>query len=278
VTAPQLFDAHCHLHHEPVASLWDEVLQQLRDIRVVGAVINGTEPADWDDVDTLAERHTWIVPAFGVHPWFLDGLPGDWKRTLRAHLERPGSIIGEIGIDRAHDPDDDNWERQESIFVWQLEEAARRNVPASIHCVRAWGRLLELMQLNDRPACGCLLHAYAGSAELVPQFAELGASFSFSVTTLQRKKVRQALAVVPVDRLMLETDAPYMTPPAELARYEMTFAYDSETNERFNHPGNLIAAYDSAAELLGISVEELAERAAANFHTLFGDSVERQRD
>jgi len=259
-----LYDAHCHYHDEPIASHWGELLGELSAIGVRRAVVNGTHPGDWDAVDALADRHTWVVPAFGVHPWAVHRATGDWKAELRARLDRPHAVVGEIGIDRARD--EDQWAQQEDVFVWQLEEAARRSLPACIHNVRADARLLELLQQHDRPARGYLLHACPASAEMTRRYADLGAWFSYSANTLSRDKVRKALRAAPLDRVLIETDAPYMTPEPCVSRYELK---DTD-GKRANHPANLIVGYERAALALKTDVDSLAERVADNFATLFG--------
>src|SRR5690606_11232155 len=110
---------------------------------------------------------------------------------------------------------------QEEVFVRQLELAAERNVPATIHCLKAWGRLNEILRAEKRPACGFLLHSYGGPAEMVRGFAGLGAFFSISGHFANERKSRQreTFRSVPLDRLLIETDAPDMPLPGELDRF-----------------------------------------------------------
>ena len=147
--------------------------------------------------------------------------------------------------------------------------AAERNLPVTVHCLRAWGRLLELVTAEARPECGFLLHSYGGPPEMIPAFTKLGAYFSISGYFAQPRKAKQAQAfrAVPMERLLIETDAPDMLPPASLIRLPLS---DPATGTLINHPGNLGAIYEFAAELRGMTVAELASQVEGNFGRLFG--------
>jgi TatD DNase family protein len=158
---------------------------------------------------------------------------------------------------------------QEEVFVWQLKLAAERNLPVSIHCLQAWGGLLEILHAGPLPRCGFLLHSFGGSREMVGPLAELGAYFSLPGYFAHERKARQreTFRHVPPDRLLLETDAPDQLPPTERIRYPLT---DAATGKAINHPANLGAVYRFAAELLGEPLGTLAERVEGNFRRLFG--------
>src|SRR5206468_3835534 len=114
----------------------------------------------------------------------------------------------EIGLDRWIENYD--LPLQEEMFVWQLRLAAERNLPVSIHCLQAWGKLLELLQKEPRPACGFVLHSYGGPREMIPPLMKLGAYFSLPgyFAHERKQKQRETFQAVPLDRLLIETDAP----------------------------------------------------------------------
>jgi TatD DNase family protein len=177
------------------------------------------------------------------------------------------SAIGEVGLDRwikNHDPG-----QQEEVFAWQLQLAAERNLPVSIHCLQAWGRLLEMLRAGPRPRCGFLLHSFGGPREMIAPLAELGAYFSLPGYFAHERKARQreTFRHMPPDRLLIETDAPDQLLPAERIQYPLT---DASTGKAINHPANLGAVYRFAAELLREPLEPLAERVGENFRRLFG--------
>jgi TatD DNase family protein len=160
-------------------------------------------------------------------------------------------------------------EQQREVFVWQLRLAAERNLPASIHCLQAWGLLLDTLRAEPRPRCGFLLHSYGGSAELVGPLAELGAYFSLPGYFAHERKThqREAFRQVPADRLLIETDAPDQLLPPERVRYPLM---DVGSGKSINHPANLSAVYRFAAELRNEPLEALARTVEENFQRLFG--------
>src|SRR5215813_13042930 len=161
---PPLFDSHNHLHDERLKPHLLAVLEETRRRNVRKMVVNGSTEKDWLDVLRLADEHAEVIPSLGLHPWYLKERSADWQRTVIGHLDRRPAGIGEIGLDRwikGYDFDD-----QCIVFAWQLRLAAERNLPASIHCLQAWGQLLEILHSNPRPACGFVLHSYDGPREM----------------------------------------------------------------------------------------------------------------
>ncbi len=263
----RLCDAHNHLHDERLAPCREAVLRAVRREGVAWMVVNGSCEADWPEVLALARECPQVIPSFGCHPWYVKERSPDWQVALVRHLNAVPSAIGEAGLDR--------WikdrapEQQEPAFIWQLRLAAERNLPLSIHCLQAWGRLLEILRAEPRPRCGFVLHSYGGPREMITPLAELGAFFSLPGYFAHERKARQreAFKCVPASRLLIETDAPDQLLPDELNRYPLT---DAQTGKAINHPANLRAVYQFAAELFGEPTEALAERVEANFLRLFG--------
>lgn len=263
----QLFDAHNHLQDERLSPVRDQVLRALRNEQVRYMVVNGSSEQDWPAVLELARQYPEVIPSFGYHPWYLKQRSADWEQTLSGFLDQTPSGVGEIGLDRWIK--DYDLEDQEMVFVAQLRLAAERNLPVSIHCLQAWGRLLELLEQHPRPRCGFVLHSFGGPKEMIPALSELGAYFSLPGYYAHEKKVRQrdAFKSVPPDRLLLETDAPDQSLPAERVKYPLL---DAQTGKPINHPANLAAVYNFAAELLGEPIDSLAGRVEENFKRLFG--------
>ena len=253
----RLYDAHNHLQDERLAGRLEEILRG----GPAGCVVNGTCEKDWAAVAELAKRHEWIMPAFGLHPWFAKERSANWFDVLRRFLdETPRATVGEIGLDRwMREPDVAD---QEKVFLAQLELAAERNVAASIHCLKAWGHLEAELKGHRRPARGFLIHSYGGSAEMAAGLAKLGAYFSISGYFAHERKAaaREVFRQIPIERLLVETDAPDMLPPPELIRHDLDEA---------NDPRNLDGVYEFAAELRGMEFEEFAARMEGNFKSLF---------
>ena len=263
----RLYDAHNHLQDPRVGSDIASLVATAAQEGVVRMVVNGSCEEDWPDVLALARKHAEVIPSFGYHPWYVKERTPGWRDVLTRALDEVPSAIGEIGLDRWIK--DYDLPAQEEVFVWQLRLAAERELPVSIHCLQAWGRMLELLQASPRPACGFLLHSYGGPLEMIPPLAKLGAYFSLPGYFAHERKERQqeTFRHVPPDRLLIETDAPDQLLPEERSRYPLT---DPASGKPVNHPANLRAVYDFAAELFGEPVEQLAVRVEQNFRQLFG--------
>lgn len=264
----RLYDAHCHLQDKRLDEARQEALDGYAEAGVAEVVVNGTQESDWEAVDQLARKAAVARPSFGLHPWFVDTRSAQWQESLRERLDHWGerAAIGEIGLDRWIK--DYDWDAQMEVFRWQYREGARRDLPVAIHCLQAWGPLLESIQEEERSARGFLIHSYSGSAEMVERFAKLGAYFSLSgyFAHKRKKKRREAWRQVPLDRLLIETDAPDMAGPDEVSPHK---ASDAD-GEPINHPLNLPAIYRFAAELYDMDTEDLAAKVEENYQRFFG--------
>jgi TatD DNase family protein len=262
----RLFDAHNHLQDNRLAPHLKTILDTLPKSGVVRMVVNGSCESDWPQVLELAQRNPLVIPSFGYHPWYVKERSARWKETLVKYLEAMPSAVGEIGLDKWIK--DHDLVLQEEMFVCQLELAAERNLPVSIHCLQAWGRLLELLKSKPLPRCGFVLHSYGGSRELIEPLSELGAYFSLPGYFAHERKQRQreTFKHVPPDRLLLETDAPDQLLPDELTEFPL----QDKSGQAINHPANLGAVYRFAAELLEEPIETLVKRIEENFKRVFG--------
>jgi TatD DNase family protein len=232
------------------------------------AVVNGTSEEDWPAVAALAAAYSWVRPSFGLHPWRVAERSEEWQERLLRQLDaHPRAVIGEIGLDRWIEGHD--LALQTDIFRSQLEIAAERNLPVAVHCLKAWGALWDAVRAGPLPACGFLLHSYGGPAEMVEGFARHGAYFSFSGYFLAERKEaqREVFREIPPDRLLVETDAPDMAPPAWRNLHPLGEDADGKA---INHPANLEVAYAGLAEIRGLEVEVLGEQIEGNFSRLFG--------
>lgn len=168
----QFTDAHAHLPTLPEA---DAAIRIPENAKIL---LNAVRRSDFERVSALSVKHPeHIVPAFGIHPWYAEEWTDEAEKALRDSLVCfPQASIGEIGLDRCRG----NAEAQETAFRAQLEIAAEFSRPASIHCVRAFGKteaiLREFFKTGKLPPF--LLHAYSGSPEQAKIFTQLGGVFS----------------------------------------------------------------------------------------------------
>lgn len=259
-----MIECHLHLQDERLgdpAALIDVARRE----GISCLVVNGTHPDDWDQVAGLARDFPEVIPSFGLHPWKAGVAPADWAERLDERLrEFPLAGVGEVGLDRWIKGYDR--ERQKVAFAIQLELAASYGRPLSVHCLQAWGTLLDCLREADLSA-GCLLHSYGGPAEMVRDFADLGVYFSLSGYFFRQEKEEKlrVFDLVPRDRILLETDAPDMMPPGEFIRYPLR---DRKGNP-LNHPGNIAPIYEAFAVREGISRDEAIARIRRNFVSWF---------
>lgn len=256
-----MIDAHLHLQDPRLDRVRDSYLADLPALGILKSVVNGTCEKDWDAVESLARHHPRVIPFFGLHPWKAGSETVRWAEDLKARLDRrPDAGVGEIGLDRWIRGGD--FERQKEVFAIQLGIAGRLRRPVALHCLQAWGTMLQMCR-DASLSGGLLLHSYGGPAELVPDFVELGAYFSISGYFFRpgKESKRDVFKEIPLDRLLIETDAPDMAPPLENQINQLP----DDSGGGWNHPGNLGSVYESTASLRGLPVGELALRVRRNF-------------
>lgn len=260
-------DAHNHLQDARLVNRRKEIIAATKNAGITRMVVNGTSEADWPEVAALARAHPdLVIPAFGLHPWRVAERGKNWQDALRDFLrEFPSAPIGEIGLDRwlpGHD-----LPSQETVFRAQLSLAEEMHRPVVIHCLKAFGLLENCLRDHFPLPRGFLLHSYGGSLEQMKTFTALGGWFSCSAYFFHERKAAQQTVFqnIPLERLLLETDAPDMSGPEELRPHPLT---DCE-GKPLNHPANLPALYAAAAQLRGMDPVAFSSAITANFQKFF---------
>ena len=254
---PQLtgiFDSHAHYDDTAFDPDREELLTALRRGGVSRILTIGSDLATSRAAVSLAESHGFIWAAVGVHPHEANSLPRDWLAQLEALAASPRvRAVGEIGFDYHYDSD---WkEAQRAAFEAQLCLAARLGLPVIIHDREAHGDTMELLR-RYRPAG--VVHCYSGSAEMAKEILSLGMYLGFTgvVTFKNARRALEAAAVVPLDRLLVETDCPYMAPePFRGKRCDSSL---------------MPYTIQKLAELKGVTPQELTDCTAQNACRLFG--------
>lgn len=260
-----LFDAHNHLQDERLDPWRTEIVKEVPEAGIGEMIVNGSCEEDWPQVAELAKKHAWVRPAFGLHPWYVKERSPQWLEKLREHLvTHPRAVVGETGLDRWIEIPD--VKAQLSCFRAQLALAVELDRPITIHCLRAFGLLEEVLRSERLPRRGFLLHSYGGPVEMVPGFVRLGGYFSVSPYFAHSRKSAQlaTFAKIPLERLLAETDAPDMWPPPEHNPHPLP-------SVNVNHPLNLVVSYDLIANQHGLSREEAEKVVAVNYRRLFDD-------
>ena len=260
-------DSHCHLHDSRILSDIPGIVARAEQAGVKAMVTCATMEENFEQTARLSLTHPSIVPCFGIHPWFLDTLSGQWKENLEHYLISYPSGIGETGIDfmdKALDRD-----RQVKVFEYHLVLARELNRPINIHIRKAWDPVIRILKKIGKLKVPGLIHSYSGSADLIPMFEayNLYISFSGSVTLPGAKKVVNALKKVSKEKYVLETDTPDIYP----------FLTEPEAT-RLNEPKNLPAIARIASERTGIGFEVFYEQAYQNSLILFAPLLEEKKD
>jgi TatD DNase family protein len=228
-----LFDSHNHLQSGRFGKPVEGMIAEMKTVGISGCVVNATRESDWEAVCGIALAFPdFVRPAYGVHPWFADTVAEGWEERLRGLLLKdPQASVGEVGMDGWVDAP--RMEVQREVFAKQVAIAAELDRVMTVHCLKAWDGLFQLMESSDAWPGKFLMHSFGGSFEIAERLLIRGAWFSFSGYFLQPRKrnVLEVFKRLPKDRILMETDAPDMAPPKEL----MKFSLDGEVN----HPANL---------------------------------------
>lgn len=257
----RLYDTHCHLQSQVLRDLGEDLFDRAAQVGVAGFVVCATEPGDWDDVLALNRSRPQVLPALGVHPWYLPDEPVEaWLERLEAVLrQHPQAWVGEIGVDRTAGPP---LARQEEAFEPQLALAGRLGRPCSLHCRRTWDRLGWHLARRSHPEVPVVLHSFGGSVDVARQFLGYNAYFSFSgaLTRDRNQRLPEVVKFLPRDRVLIETDSPDLLPQA-LWR---------ENPERPNEPAHLVQVLARLTDLWGLTLEETGRILETNVRQLTG--------
>lgn len=243
-----LIDTHCHLDLEPLKSLLPGLLQEASEAGVQCFVVPGVHPDGWAGILALAVEDSRVMPAFGIHPMHAGSVDElAFEQLLK--FAGQGVAIGEIGLDPGYPVPLD---LQERVFREQLRIAVKGGLPVLVHCRRAFQRVLQVMREERCDHVGGIMHAFSGSPEMAREFIKLGFAISVSGTVTWNNAVKplRVAKVLPLDHLVLETDAPDMTPQ----RYR----------GNFNRPSWLAETAQRVADVRGMSLEYVARITSDN--------------
>jgi len=244
-TAPLPYaDAHVHLQEEVYEDHLPGVIERAREAGVALFISNATHPDDWERTLAIAERYEGVVPCLGVHPWF--------------------ALVGEVGLDglKTGTP----LETQRVVLEHQLDLAQSLRRPVMLHGVRAFGHLAEILARRAPWQAPFVMHAFAGSPEIVQRLAAMGGYFSYGGYVLdeRHRKARRALLHTPLDRLLIESDAPAMLPPEGYRPHTI----QEPSGDVWNEPANIPAVVAGVAALLGLDADVLREMLWTNLQRL----------
>lgn len=205
------FDTHTHLDDARFADDRAEVIQKVRDAGVTLAVNIGADMKSSETSVALAEQYDFIYASVGVHPEDVTHLTeADMDRLAELAQHNKVVAIGEIGLDYHYD--DVPKELQKKWFLRQIQLAQKLELPYIVHDREAHGDVLEI--IRESGYFRGVMHCYSGSAEMAQELLKLGFYISFAgpVTFKNGKKTQEAAKQIPIERILIETDSPYLTP------------------------------------------------------------------
>ena len=250
----EYIDSHAHYDAEQFDPDRDELLERIHHAGVRNIVNMGCNMERSRISVEYAEKYPFVYAAVGIHPEDVEGTPADYLDSLRKWAALPKTVaIGEIGLDyhyEGYDP-----ELQKKIFTEQLDLAEEVSLPVVIHSRDATEDTINI--LRARKTVNGVMHCFSGSAETAKQVLALGMNISFTgvLTFKNARKAIEALEAVPLERLMLETDCPYMAPEPNRGK-----RCDSSM---------IIYIIQKIAEIKGVSPELVAKQTTENTMKLF---------
>lgn len=250
-----LVDSHCHLDFPDLASRLPELLQRMQDNGVGHAVCIGVNLEDLPKILALAEAHEQLFASVGVHPEYTEVDEPDEERLLALAAHPKVIAIGETGLDYYWQKDKPEWQRER--FRTHIRAAKRAGKPLVIHTRESAEDTLRLMREEGADTVGGVMHCFTESWEIAQQALDLGFYISLSgiVTFKNALQVKEVAKKVPLDRLLVETDAPYLAP----------MPYRGKTNE----PAYVRYVAEEIAKLREVPFASIAQATTANFFTLF---------
>ena len=255
-SAITLVDTHCHLDLEPLAGSFDAVLARARAAGVRHCLTIGTTLDASRATVELARRDAMVRAAVGIHPQEADAVTDETMAAIDALAGEPVvAAIGEVGLDE-HRPSAST-EQQSRALRGFVEIAKRRNLPLAIHCRDAYVPLLALLQAHAHSTLRGVIHCASGPPEFIQGALALGfhVSFAGNVTFPNAHALRALVPLVPDDRLLIETDAPFLAP--------------QPVRGRPNEPAYVAHTAACLAELRGTTVETLGALTSRNARRLF---------
>lgn len=250
-----LVDSHCHLDFPELAGRLPEVLDNMRANGVTAALCVSVTLEDFPKVLALAEAHPHLYASVGVHPDYPD-LREPAVAELVELAQHPKVVaIGETGLDYYRLDGDLEWQRER--FRVHIRAARECGKPLIIHTRSASADTLRLMREEGAAAAGGVMHCFTESWEVAQGALELGFHISFSgiVTFKNARDLKEVARRVPLDRLLIETDSPYLAP----------VPHRGQTNQ----PGWVRHVAEEVSRLQGCSFDEVARSTTANFYKLF---------
>jgi TatD DNase family protein len=250
-----LVDSHCHLDFPELAGRIDQVLDSMNDAGVGAALCIGVSLEKLPDVLALAEQYSNLFASVGVHPEHQDCSEPDVATLVRYAQHKRVIGIGETGLDYYWHKDQPEWQRER--FRVHIRAAKESGKPLIIHTRNAAEDTLKIMREEGAESIGGVMHCFTETMAVAESAIALGFHISFSgiVTFKNAKQLKEVAKNIPLDRILVETDSPYLAP----------VPYRGKINE----PAFVRHVANEIASLRGLDVKEVEQATTANFCRLF---------
>lgn len=250
----QLIDSHCHLDDDRFDEQRDTVVADAATAGVNRLILPATSANRWDKIRQLCLQYDGLYPAYGLHPMFIEQHQLAHLRELDEWLTDENVVaVGECGLDFFTSRADEKWQKQ--LFQEQLQLADNHRLPVIVHARKAMDEVISLLRRQGRQ--GGVIHSFAGSEQQARQLYDLGFKLGIAATVGfdRARKLRAVVAAMPLDALLLESDAPDQPGP--------------EHRGDLNRPAYVIEHLQTIAALRDIDVAELAVALTRNTESLF---------
>lgn len=251
-----LFDTHVHLNDKKYANDLVEVIERAKDEGITYMLVVGYDQESNRKAIELSEKYDFIYAAVGWHPVDAKDLTDELFEKLKVQLEHPKVVaVGECGLDYYWDTSP--VEKQKEVFIKQIQLAKEINKPLIIHTRDSIKDTFDILKENEAESVGGVMHCYSGSVEMAQLFIRLNFKISLGgpVTFKNGRRAQEVATHIPLDKLLVETDAPYLTPhPSRGTR---------------NEPAYVSLVAKKIADLKNIPYEMVAEQTTANACKLF---------
>jgi len=250
----KIFDTHTHLNDPAFAGNTQQYIDNAKELDVDEMAIIGSNEEFNIEAIRLAQNYQALHAVVGWHPEFAKEYN---EEQLVNQIKLPEVVaIGEIGLDY-HWEEDPDPKIQQKVLIQQLDVAQQYNMPVSIHCRDAFDDMYSILKNHDMSKSGIIMHSFNGDLNWLNKFLDLGLWISYSgvVSFKNTKEVHESAKNTPLDRLLVETDAPYLTPEP----------YRGHTNQ----PAYTRYVVDAIAKYKDIAPDEIAEHTFNNAHQVY---------
>jgi len=248
-------DSHCHVNFPELAEDFSNIAQRMRSNRVSQALCVSVNLRDWDSMIEMVQREPMLWGSVGVHPDYEDEIEPTVTDLTERSCHPKVIAIGETGLDYFRLTGDLQWQRDR--FKTHIRAAREVSLPLIVHTRQAQEDTIQILQQENAKDVGGVMHCFTESWEMACKSIDLGFYISFSgiVTFKNAVELQETAKRIPLDRLLIETDAPYLAPVPHRGKR--------------NDPSMVIHVAEKIAALRGITAEDVAEASTRNFFNLF---------